>query len=226
MGRPLVLAVLVGAFLVFAGSAQTTPNYVCTGFTSGATYGNVTVPAGASCTLDGVRVTGNVTVGTGADLLVSDSTGDSTIAKNVTGNGCDSIDLESTGLSNRVAVGGNLTITNCTGFGFSGGRGSSFSPPVPPQTLLIGGNVKCDNDAGGCVFDYAILSKNLDCSGNFDCELESDAVGGNVTIDNSTSDMRVDNSVIGGDLACSGNSGPTGSGDTVAGNKSGDCSAF
>jgi hypothetical protein len=186
----------------------------------------VTVPAGASCYLDGVRVTDNVTVGTGATLEVANTTGDSTIGGNVTGKDCGSIDLESTGGSNRVAVGGNLTVTSCNG-GFDGARGNSAQPPIPPQTMLIGGNVKCDGNPGGCVFDYTVLGKNLECSGNFNCDLESNAIGGSVTLKgNSGTGIRVDNNIVGGNLACSGNVATTGGGNTVAGTKSGQCSGF
>src|SRR6185369_5277654 len=119
----------------------------------------------------------------------------------------------------------NLTITNCTG-GFNGGRGSSFSPPTPPQTLMIGGNVKCSNNyPNECVFDYVFIGGNLECSGNFGCTLQTDAIGKNVTINNNSGvGGSVNNSLIGGDVKCAGNSpGVVGSGSTVAGTKSGQC---
>src|SRR5206468_9112868 len=116
----------------------------------------------------------NVTVHAGANLLVTTSSGlDTTIAGDIKGEGCDSINLESTGSSGRIVVGGNLTIQNSTFTGFSGARGSQFCPPSPPQNVLIGGNVKCANVAGGCVFDYVIMRRNLKCSGNTNgCELD------------------------------------------------------
>jgi hypothetical protein len=94
------------------------------------------------------------------------------------------------------------------------------------MTVLIGGNVKCDNNPGGCVFDYTAIGKSLDCSGNFECDLQSDAIGGDASLKNN-SGMFVRNSIIGGNLACSGNgSTATGPLNTVAGTKSGQCSGF
>ncbi len=159
----IAVLMVVGALLPASGGARTA-DFNCTGFATGGTFANVVVPAGQSCTLDHVRVTGNVTVKTAASLSVTTSSGDSTIAGKITGNACDSIDLESTGLSFRIVVGGDLNITNCTGSSFSGGRGSS-GPGTPPQSLLIGGNTKCAGNQDECVFDYAIIAGNLDCSG-------------------------------------------------------------
>jgi hypothetical protein len=122
-------------------------------------------------------------------------------------------------------VGGNVTIQNCTGISFSGSQGRQNETPA---TVLIGGNVKCDNNAGGCVFDYSVIGGNLECSGNFDCDLQSDAIGKNLTINNSDGGGAfVDNSSIGGDVKCSGNTvGVASTPNTVAGTKSGQCSGI
>jgi hypothetical protein len=220
------ILVLVFFGVVLAGSqvAYTAPNYVCTTPTVGGTYGNVTVPAGAHCSLDGTRVLGSVTVGTGASLDTSNNSGDTTVAGNVTGKNCSYIDMESPSNSHRTAVGGDLTITNCSDGAFNGARGGVAAGP--PPNMLIGGKVNCSGNPSGCVFDYSVIGKDLTCNGNFDCDLQSDAVGGNVTINNSTSSFFVFNSIIGGNLACAGNAGPAGANNTVAGTKSGQCAAF
>ena len=218
------VVVLFGAFLAGSGVAQTASNYVCTTPTVGGTYQNVVVPAGASCSLDGTRVLGSVTVQTGATFGTTNNSGDTTVAGNITGKNCSSILLESPNNSNRTAVGGDLNIVNCTDGSFNGAQGGVSAGP--PPNMLIGGNVKCDGNPAGCVFDYAVIGKSLECNGNFDCDLESDAVGHNVTINDSTSSMFIFNSIIGGNLACSGNSGPTGADDTVAGTESGQCTGF
>jgi len=226
MKRSLIAAlVLIGVALAGAGSARTAGDLTCTGAAAPGTYNNVVVPANASCTLDHVRVLGNVTVKTNANLQIVTNTGDTTVAGNVSGNNCGFMELQVVNTSFRIAVGGDFVATNCTGGPFSGSQGSS-GPGTPPQDVLIGGNVKCDNNDGGCVFDYSVVGKNLECSGNFDCDLQSDAIGGTATIKTSTSSMFVFNSIIGGNLACSGNAGPTGSGNTVAGTKSGQCAGF
>jgi len=217
--------VLVLVALAGSGTARTASDLTCTGAAPPGTYNNVVVPANASCTLDNVRVLGNVTVKTNANLQIQTGTGDTTVAGNITGKDCGFMELQIVNISFRIAVGGDFVATNCTGGPFTGSQGSS-GPGTPPQDVLIGGNVKCDNNDGGCVFDYSVVGKNLECSANFDCDLQSDAIGGNATIKNSTSSMFVFNSIIGGNLACSGNSGPAGSGNTVAGTKSGQCTGF
>src|SRR5436309_3419762 len=71
--------------------------------------GDLVVPPGATCTLDHVRITGNVTVQTNAALFVTTFTGlDTTVGGNITANGCNGVDLESTGATGRIAVGGSL----------------------------------------------------------------------------------------------------------------------
>ncbi len=227
MKKFLIVAVLavLGSLLPASGGARAAADFVCNGVFAGGTYNNVVVPAGGACSLDNTTILGNVTVKTGADFTVSTSSGDSTIHGSVKGDACDSIDLESTGLNFRVVVGGDVTITNCTGFTFSGARGDSSGPP--PQSMLLGGNVKCDNNAGGCVFDYVIIGEKLECNGNDGCTLNSSAVANNVTMNNNTGPgVIVDNSAIAGNLSCSGNAFASGSPNTVSGTKSGQCSGL
>ena len=198
----------------------------CTGTQIGGTFDNVVVPAGQHCTLDGVRVTGKVSVQAGAGLQVTNNSGDSTIGGDIKADACDFVELESTSTSHRIVVGGHLSVQNCTGTSFSGGQGDSTR--LPPSSILVGGDVKCNNNAGGCVFDYFAIGGNVTCSGNFDCDLQSDSIGGNAVLnDNSGVGIAVRNSAIGGDLKCTGNaSAVTGPPNTVAGTKSGQCSAF
>jgi hypothetical protein len=216
----IAVLALVGALFIGAGSAQTAANFNCSGFSAGGTFNNVTVPANSSCTLDHTRVLGSITVKTNGQLLLESSSGDSTVAGNITANACNEVNLEATGAGFRVVVGGNLTITGCTG-GFDGARGNSSA--VPPS-MVIGGNVKCDNNDDDCAFDYNSDGGNLDCSGNFGCTLQSDAVAGDVTVKNNNgAGGSLFNEAIGGDLTCSGNTPPAfATNTTVAGNRSGE----
>ena len=83
----------------------------CTGSLSNVTInGNLVVPSG-SCTLNGVKVGGNVTVEAGAFLLV---TLDSKIGGNiVTHDKCIGVSL----VGNAITVGGNLQISRLHGNG-------------------------------------------------------------------------------------------------------------
>ena len=229
MKSSAIVVAAIAAALVSGGGVAVAADLVCTAFSSGGTWHNVVVPAGASCTLNNSRVTGSVTVKEGGTLHVTTSSGlDTTIAGDIKGDGCDSINLENTGSSGRIVVGGNLTIQNITFTGFSGARGSQSCPPSSPQNVLVGGNVKCTDVAGGCVFDNVIISGHFECSGDTNgCELEFAAVGKNASLNNNSSATIVDNSEIGGDLKCNGNSpAATGGSNTVAGNKLGQCSGL
>ena len=221
----IVMVMALGALLLNPAIAAGA-DFECTGFQSGGTFGNVVVPTGQSCVLDHVRVTGKVTVQTGGNLIVSTTGGDSTVAGDIKGDGCGFIELEATSLAARIVVGGNVRIQNCTGVVFSGGQGDSTR--TPPGSILIGGNVKCSDNADGCVFDYFIISGSLECSANGQgCTVNHDAIGGSVTMNNNPGGVIVTESAIGGDLKCSGNASATSNPpNTIAGTSSGQCSGF
>jgi hypothetical protein len=116
-------------------------NINCTGTVGGGAAvttvnGNVTVPGGASCTLDFVDVTGKVTVQAGGSLLISAYDEPSTIGGTVEANGCISTLLEG-----NVTVNGDVRIANCTGTAANGFQGPG---------IVIGGNFHCLNNAGPC----------------------------------------------------------------------------
>src|SRR5579863_1403059 len=125
-----VLAIaLVAVTTLIAGAPAARADTTCTGTVGNATTvtnisGNVVVPNGGSCTLVFVNVSGNVTVGLGSTLLVSAYTEPSTISGNVTATSC-----VSALLAGVVTVGGNVSISSCTG-GPNGFQG--------PDTLIQG----------------------------------------------------------------------------------------
>src|ERR1700689_790063 len=95
-GRILsVLAfVMAVATTLLASAPSARADGSCSGTLSGGASGalnvsgNVTVPAGASCTLSFVNVTGNVTTGAGSTLLINGYLEPSTIGGNVVAVGC------------------------------------------------------------------------------------------------------------------------------------------
>jgi hypothetical protein len=136
--------------------------------------GNVTVPAGTSCTLSFVNIMGNLVVGQNATLLVSAYTEPSEIAGNIEADNCNSVLLQG-----NVTVGGNLNINACNGTTSNGFQGPD---------VLIQGNFECVSNAGPCLAwlgtvdgnveiqsnnakaasDVSLVSvgRNLDCQGN------------------------------------------------------------
>ena len=106
--------VMAVAATLFAGTPSARADVTCTGTLGGAATvttisGNVIVPAAASCTLSFVNVSGDVTVGSDANLLVNGYTEPSTIGGNVVATRCGSALLEG-----NVTVGGGVLIRACT----------------------------------------------------------------------------------------------------------------
>jgi hypothetical protein len=130
---------------------------------------NVTIPAGASCTLSFVNIAGNVAVGQNAILVVSAYTEPSEIAGNIEANNCNSVLLQG-----NVTVGGNLNINACNGTTSNGFQGPD---------VLIQGNFECLSNAGPCLAWLGTVDGNVQIQSN-NAKAASDvslvSVGGNL----------------------------------------------
>jgi hypothetical protein len=130
---------------------------------------NVTVPAGASCTLSFVNIAGNVAVGQNAILVVSAYTEPSEIGGNIEANNCNSVLLQG-----NVTVGGNLNISACNGTASNGFQGPD---------VLIQGNFECLSNAGPCLAWLGTVDGNVQIQSN-SAKAASDvslvSVGGNL----------------------------------------------
>jgi hypothetical protein len=214
--------------------------------TGGVISGNLVVPTGATCTLNGVTVGGNVSVGEGATLNVA---ADSNIGGTINAERCNSVFL----LGNPISVDGNLRIENCTGE--SGYQVTSG----PAPGITIGGNFACENNAGPCLATGGKVAGNVlfinnsggsqlfgvTIGGNLWVNENSatlpgsevavvvhSTIGGNVTVNDNSGhqDAIVGANVIDGNLQCQGN-GPGVSDDnvgpsTVGGKKLGQCAGL
>jgi feruloyl esterase len=203
--------VMAVAVTLLAGAQSARADISCSGTVGGASTvtnvnGNVTVPAGASCTLSFVNVTGNVTTGAGSTLLITAYTEPSTIGGNVVAVGCVSALLQG-----NVTVSGNVQIQNCTGTG-TGPNG--FQGP----DILISGNFTCQSNV--------VLQSQA-----APCEAWLGKVVGTVTISSNSGLTSSDASLltIGGNLVCQSNTpgttlvhGPS----WVDGTAQGQCTGF
>jgi hypothetical protein len=138
---PLLAFILVVFGLLGSASASFAQDINCTGTVGGgatatAVNGNVTVPGGASCTLQFVNVSGSVQVQPGGSLVIAAYDEPSTISGNVRANKCASALIEG-----NVTVDGDVQIENCTGTTENGSQGPG---------IVIGGNFQCANNAGFC----------------------------------------------------------------------------
>jgi hypothetical protein len=128
-----------------------------------------TLPAGTSCTLSFVDITGSVGVGQNATLVVSAYTEPSEIGGNIEANNCNSVLLQG-----NVTVGGSLNINACNGTTSNGFQG--------PDVLILG-NFECLSNAGPCLAWLGTVDGNVEIQSN-NARAASDvslvSVGGNL----------------------------------------------
>jgi hypothetical protein len=135
----------------------------CRGTLGGITVDNLKVPAGATCTLQGTRVKGTITVRRGATLR---ATGIKVIgniqaenAKNVVVNGAS-------------RVGGSIQIKQGGGASVRGTRVNQDiqydhnRKPLRAENNRVGGNIQVVGNRGGAAIAGNVVIGNLDCKEN------------------------------------------------------------
>jgi hypothetical protein len=134
--------ILVGTLPVARAADTSCTTVIANG---GTINGNLIVPVSATCTLENVTVTGNVTVGRGASLLVETGTGQAvTIGGNLQATQCQRVFLITTGSTGVISVGGNVRIENCM-------EGGGYVGP----NVTISGNFRCNDNFGLCFAQQA-----------------------------------------------------------------------
>jgi hypothetical protein len=190
-----------------AGTTGGNCNCVNTTISSATIAGNLTVPAGDSCTLNSdVTVDGNVRVDSGASLFIQP--GPVKIGGNLlaTSPGCSVLITAFA----PVTIGGNVEIENCAGeAGYEVETGGN---------VKIGGNFTCNGASGGCFAQGGSVDGNVTEDDNpaDGSTVQNIKVGGNVEA-NDNAVAFVTGNTIGGNLKCTGNSLVTNSGNTVQG---------
>ena len=225
--RVSTLAVAVLGFTPIVLAASTS----CTTTMTGSVAGDIVVPAGATCTLDDVAVSGDVIVQNDASLNVRSTSTRTTIRGNVKAHDCNVV-----GIGNgapyvnpenpygRVVIGGDVHISGCTGSPISGcaGVGTGYPAISPvPASVLVGGDFRCTDNPSGCNLTACTIGGSLECSGNGSsagggCFAEVSTIAGDATIKDNVYFEWWANEVA-GNLKCSGNSSGLGFGNIVAG---------
>lgn len=142
-----------------------TGNTSCTGALTG-TFRNVVVPDGASCSLPGAMVDGNVQVKRDASLSIGPR-GATTIRGNVQADHCRSL-----ALAGAVTVEGNVQIQQCT-------ADSGYAGPG----VQIGGNFQCHDNSGACRAVNGSVGGNVQVDNNtsaFPSEISGNTIRGNL----------------------------------------------
>ncbi len=240
---PALLAIAMLASLAVspaasAGAIVAASPTECTGTIGAETVGSLVVPDGATCTLNGTTVEGNVTLGTGSSLI----TDDATITLSVF-----AIDRPATVQLIDTDVLVNIFVTRATGPIVIGPEGCAVDPVVGNNVFLrdnrgtiaiclmsIGENLELVNNKRSIgVFDN-VVGNNLIATGNTGSALRlRDNVvgisgGGNIQIDdNHGSLIRLERNDAGNLIDCTANTpDPVGSGDTADNGLTGQCATL
>lgn len=186
----ILAAAALGVAMVAAPvpALAATGNVTCTTEIDSTTItGNVTVPAGAFCFLNGDTVEGSVAVGEGALGILGGTTVDGSVAagedagfvafgaviqRNLSTEGALAVEVAFStvyGNSSFDATSGNLSICGtevslCVGFTINPG----IPNPNPNGTANKFGNVSITNTSapGGALYEDNYVAGNLSCSGN------------------------------------------------------------
>ena len=131
----IVAVAALGALLATAPGALA-GTFTCSSTVTSVPSGdNVSVPTGATCTLNGATVNGNVIVGKDATLSVNGGS----ISGNVQGNYCNLVNL----FGPDLTIVGNVVIQNCT-------SPSGTSAAVNGGPIMIGGSFTCNYNNAAC----------------------------------------------------------------------------
>lgn len=182
----LALGIIIVAAVPAARADTTCPPIPPPG---GTVDGNLTVTG--ACTLDDVKVGGNVRVDrAGASLSVSGGKVDG----NISADHCFKVFLE-----NGAAVAGNVHIQSCTEqSGYAGESG----------VVRIDGNFRCVDDPSGCVAKAGEVGGNVSLTGAGGAFIVDNSIDGHVKADDNTAPpILVINNMVGGNVEALGNTG-------------------
>jgi hypothetical protein len=141
--RKALIAGIVVAGIIATAPAAFAEARECRGTIGAARVDSIVVPQGASCTLDGTRVRGNVQVEEGATLTATGVI----VQGNVQADGAMSVSLT----DSRVR--GNVSIQRSTG-------------AVTVTGTTIQGSLQADENTGGVTIADNRIGNNLQCSEN------------------------------------------------------------
>jgi hypothetical protein len=227
---------------------QATERTECIGTIGAVTVGDVFVPDGKACRLDGTKVTGGVTVGAGSaletsradihDSLTLNSSGrvlsDATIVQgDLVSTGTGIISLTNSMVVQQVTVQQNTTFS-ATGLVVGGNLKGTEVNRFDLTDGFVGGSFAADGAFGGSrfcgnkVFGNAEIRNSgaaIEIGGSGSCA--GNRFYENVTVQGNVADITISNNNIRRDLNCVNNDpAPHGTGNTVTGGKLGQCATL
>jgi hypothetical protein len=153
----------IAAFAVIAPQAANAEEQSCRGTLGPVTVDNLRVPKGATCTLQGTRVKGNIVVRRGATLVARDIKVVGNIQaekhENVVVNGASRV-----GGSIQIKQGGAASVRNARvkqDIQYDHNRKALVA-----ATNRVGGNIQIVGNSGGASVLNNVVNGNLDCKEN------------------------------------------------------------
>jgi hypothetical protein len=200
MMRALLIAALTLAWLSVpvAPPARAAQKTVCTKTLGGAIDGNVVVPAGAECTLDGAQVSGNVKVKRGGTLTATATS----VNGSLKATRAAAVSLsENTGIGQSLRISGNFIVQDA-----AIGEGAVLSRNRQP---------------GGGIFVGNLVGRDLRVTRNAQPIQVSDNLVGDslLVVRNKNGPIEVTDNGIGEDLICKRNSPPVQESANTVGNQ-------
>jgi len=164
--------------------------------------GDLVVPAGKSCVLDGTTVEGKVTVRSGADLVVTNGTFKTTVV--VQANGY--LDLTDTTVVGKItSQGGYGTYTSGSSFAAYNETGAGdLTPFLYAEGATIGGNVTAK---AGEVYVSGSTAKNITTTDSSYTDVLNSTLTGNLSVTNAAFGSQVCASEFDGNGIFEGNAG-------------------
>jgi len=213
MRRLVVLGVIVGcavAAVTVPARASASGSTRCNNQTLGAVTvsGNLVVPAGAFCDLEGTHVTGSADVARTGGLLAENG---------ATIDGSVSVDHNAQFAAfSGATVGGSI---ECDGCQVADVQDSTVKGSLTDNSLTMGAFIKNSHFGGSLLIRDSV-------DGGFGFSLASNSVGGNLTFNDNSGSSTISGNTIGHTLSCRGDTPPpTGAGNTAA-SKKGQCAGL
>ena len=224
---------VAGASVAGAAPSQAAVPVVCTTTMTG-TYPAIDVPAGATCTLDGATVKGNVKVGIGSTLLTKGAD----IKGNTMGKLAARVEILDTNVWGQIhftRTAGPITIgvAGCKVDPVAGGNinlQNNFGPIAICQMTVRNNIILHNNHKSIGVFDNRV-GNNIQAIGNHSnaIRLRNNVMRGNLLVHSNVvaKQLQIQDNTIGGNGNCLGNViAPVGSGNTAGGALAGQCSGL
>lgn len=164
--------------------------------------GDLVVPAGKSCVLDGTTVEGTVTVRTGADLVVTNGTFKSTVVVQANGY-LDLTDTKVTGkITSQGAYGTYVSKSSFASYTETGA--GTLTPFFYAEGATVGGNVVAKK---GEVYFSGSTAKSLTATDVSYTDVINSTLTGNLSVSNATFGSQVCASEFDGNATFTGNGG-------------------